>query len=1030
MKKTIVAVAALAFALGAFADGVPSVSWFTATPGNLDDGAWTLTPTATEPLVEDNVWVVDTETPGEDDAIYTPKVLKADKKTRVALNIAFGAAYAATELPDEPTDAQTGLVLGIDEGVTNFYGLVSGGWKKLTGGVPADLDTAVDVTVEIDYEANPVTLSFKVGNAVLADAADPTVTTFERYAGTDATSLASVGFAGSGKIASIAGDADPKYVVGSTGYLAFADAVTAAAGTSVIELYYDTTYAFSGNSVLKVKPTGAYTFTPNYGSAFHTDATDKGVTTYTVKNTATFSGGDGSVSSPYIIANATDFAELAHFATTDDFSSSKYFLQNSDISVEIAIPKFAGIYGANGKQLSSTADAIFTTANGATFNDIAFSGALIGTAESVTSTGCTMTADGVGKPVTNGSVAGLTFATLANGVYTFCATPSVAGMYYVMLDSEAAITFGTEVGDELTLTAVAEAAYTGTVGTEVGQAKVVKDESTYTVAWDTIEITLENPTNGSVDTVEATGSGVNPTSEGNVWTVVRGDTVTVTYAADPGYVFSGKTTTADVVLENVNVNPTIILPAFTEGKAKYAGDLYDTVQNAVTAAEGQSAAAVEVVKSAEETVTIPENTGIYLTTADGAKLTGSISPLDQFALRAGTYDFGEGFLDYASVCDKGFWPTAGEGSVVTVAAGEPEIPATEDMPAQNLPKNFFAGAKLNDGTPVESAEQKVAYLEEIPTVEQDQTSNGLKRWQNEALGLLPTQPVPVVAPQTEGATIQVSLDAVVPSSSGLTVSYKVGDSDQALSEVTFDLKDEEDQTGITPIKIVLTDANGKAVEVKEVKLGVMQKKAQKSFDMVPVAWSSIDGTPITVANLIKTANLTEGDEMHVYDRNLGGYVSWQLNASKAWGRIAGRGEAEKGATEPGAYQLTKGQAVWLDRQDATVPIYTYGGASEETGAVELAEGMTLVANPKVEAVKIVDLITGAADGDQIIINENTYTFDGSAWTYVVTTTTEQTVRGKVRKVTMTENKTVVDETLPAGQGFWYSAKGNDAKVNW
>lgn len=294
MKKTIVAVAALAFALGAFAD--TNISWFNAYPTHLDEGTWA----AAEPEIEDNVWVVDTETPGEDDAVYTPKVLKADKKTRVALNIAFGAAYKADELPDEPTDAQTGLVLGIDGGVTYFYGLVSGGWKKLAGGVPEDLDTAVDVTVEIDYEADPVTLSFKVGDTVLADAADSTVTTFERYAGTTATSLASVGFAGSGKIASIAGNADPKYVVDGTGYLAFADAMEAAGSTKAIELYYDASYTFptDNNYTLMIKPTGSYTFTPKFDEGSFSKVGDPvdGVVTYNAwkKVTVTIPEADGA----------------------------------------------------------------------------------------------------------------------------------------------------------------------------------------------------------------------------------------------------------------------------------------------------------------------------------------------------------------------------------------------------------------------------------------------------------------------------------------------------------------------------------------------------------------------------------------------------------------------------------------------------------------------------------------------------------------------------------------------------------------
>ena len=282
MKKSLVAVAVLAFALGAMADTLPLVNWFSATPGSLDDGTWNVASPATEPLVEENAWVIDTE-PGVDDAVYTPKTLKSGKKTRVTMNIAFGAAY--TTLPTPADGAQTGLVLGIDDNETSFYGLVDGGWKKLTGGVPADLDTSVDVTIEIDYEASPVTVSFTVGDTVLTDAGDSSVSTFARYAGT-ATWLTSVGFVGSGVVASIAGNSDPKYVVDGTGYLDFAAAMAAAGSTKAIELYSNAAYEFptTGNAALKIKPTGSYTFTPTPDAEnddlFYAATEEGGVTTY------------------------------------------------------------------------------------------------------------------------------------------------------------------------------------------------------------------------------------------------------------------------------------------------------------------------------------------------------------------------------------------------------------------------------------------------------------------------------------------------------------------------------------------------------------------------------------------------------------------------------------------------------------------------------------------------------------------------------------------------------------------------------
>ena len=83
------------------------------------------------------------------------------------------------------------------------------------------------------------------------------------------------------------------------------------------------------------------------------------------------------------------------------------------------------------------------------------------TANKVTASG-TNTALADVKPIGTGPCAGLNFATVADGVATFCATPSAAGAYKVMLANAEAILFGAAAADALVLD-MSLAAYSGTV---------------------------------------------------------------------------------------------------------------------------------------------------------------------------------------------------------------------------------------------------------------------------------------------------------------------------------------------------------------------------------------------------------------------------------------------------------------------------------------------------------------------------------------------------------------------------------------
>jgi len=1040
MKKSIVTSAALAFALGAFADGVPTIDWFSASPGSLGGGSWTLTPTATEPAVESGKWVIDTETPGTDDAIYTPTALTAGKKTRVALDIAFGAAYPANELPTAATGAQAGLVLGIANDATNFYGLTSAGWTKMSGGVPENLDTEITVTVEIDYEANPVTLSYKVGDTVLADASDSSITTFQRFTAT-ATSLVSVGFAGSGKVASIDGNADAKYAVGGTGYLAFNDAVTAAAGASPVVLYSNAAYTFpsTGNTTLQVQPTGSYTFSPTYpqGAFVPAPSSASGVTTYTVKNTATFGGGEGTQVAPYIIANATDFAELAHFAASDTFSG-KYFSQTADVVATAAIPQFAGIYNGGNKALSIASGAIFTAANGATFNNIAFAGALIGTASgAITASGCTMT--GSVKPVTTigtgATVSGLNFATLASDIYTFCATPSATGSYYVMLDNDEDIAFGAAVGDTLALTAFDAAAYTGDVTTEVAQSKVteatVSLTTTYTIAWDTVEVTIANADNGTVTDVEAGTSGQKPTLvSGTTYMAVKGDTLTVTYTAAPNYVYSGKQTTTTVQFV-ADTGASATPPTFTLGKAKYNDELYATVQGAVDAAS--AGGDVVLVADSSDAVAINKNvtfkgadvavgdisfTAASTLTIENGKY-GAINPMAgaSIALKGGYYQSEAD--DVQAWCYAGFFAEAYEGSpyITQVVEGTIVVPTGAD--ADKVPAIAVEPGVIpaSEDTP----EKQTTYL----ATEQ---ANGQPRWVNYTLGIDGTDSdnEPKLGDAGDASKVVVDLtNGQLKQGTGITAELQVKDGgDWKPSSGVIELVDSMDGAETGSMRLVLKDVNSKATEVTEVDYGLKAQTPSNALDIISVPFTKLgssDGLPLS--QVLKLKNIANGDKIYRYNAGTGANEAWTLTDGE-W----------VGSTDP---VVTPGEGLWLERADASKPIFYFGGY-DPTRTIQTPvakSAWALVANPNPsEAKSLAAILSGASDKVQVMVETGAepkiYTYEGSTWGYNKTVTEKRTIGKKtvdVKKVVRVTD----DSNIQPGQGFWIGNGGDSAiTVDW
>jgi hypothetical protein len=125
---------------------------------------------------------------------------------------------------------------------------------------------------------------------------------------------------------------------------------------------------------------------------------------------ATYSGGDGSQSNPYQIANASDLATLS--ATSGDWGSGIYFIQTANITVTgtwspigNSTTKFRGNYDGQGKTVSGISidntslyyAGFFGYTDGATIQNLgvsvtisarSVSGGLIGYAQSTTITNC------------------------------------------------------------------------------------------------------------------------------------------------------------------------------------------------------------------------------------------------------------------------------------------------------------------------------------------------------------------------------------------------------------------------------------------------------------------------------------------------------------------------------------------------------------------------------------------------------------------------------------------------------------------
>ena len=209
-------------------------------------------------------------------------------------------------------------------------------------------------------------------------------------------------------------------------------------------------------------------------------------------------------------------------------------------------------------------------------------------------------------------------------------------------------------------------------------------------------------------------------------------------------------------------------------------------------------------------------------------------------------------------------------------------------------------------------------------------------------------------------------------------------------------------------------------------LGWMRVDSTLPITAVGVPWTDVsDPTAnVKVADLVKTDNLTNGDNLYVYNSN--GTWTFYTLSSGAW--VAGttaNSSITATAGNPSEATIARGQALYLERQNPTTPgyFYVYGADGEAISSTTLT-GATkyLVASPKAAAFTVTSAkISGASNKDVIQVpltggNSRIYQYFSK--------------QGKWRCNGKWEDAAGY-EAIPLGTGFWYIASSTDAvTVTW
>ena len=214
------------------------------------------------------------------------------------------------------------------------------------------------------------------------------------------------------------------------------------------------------------------------------------------------------------------------------------------------------------------------------------------------------------------------------------------------------------------------------------------------------------------------------------------------------------------------------------------------------------------------------------------------------------------------------------------------------------------------------------------------------------------------------------------------------------------------------------------------------KGDSRAYLPLAAAYTGTGATELTVANIVQTATLAEGDELYAYDPERKQYDVYTLGTDGKWTvvktvEVSAPGKATE-TTSPAAADrvITRGRGFWIVRKGAASdakPVRLVGDVPATAATVTIpaaaADGKpsaTLIGVPSDWKLNETDKIENAAKGDTIrVLNE-----DGKAWREIVYDGTEwiegvQKV-GENGAVTFEKNENPV---LKGGYAVWYMRAG-------
>ena len=232
--------------------------------------------------------------------------------------------------------------------------------------------------------------------------------------------------------------------------------------------------------------------------------------------------------------------------------------------------------------------------------------------------------------------------------------------------------------------------------------------------------------------------------------------------------------------------------------------------------------------------------------------------------------------------------------------------------------------------------------------------------------------------------------------------------------------------------------------------GILTVESKSADTIVAVPWcecSTNDNQSVSISNIVKTANLTVGDELYSLNSSREKLYKWVLESEggtnywQGYRMVSNSGTVDNAIPSASATAV-RGTAIILHRQNPitingvttnAVPFYLYGqvGTNSTVNTViasgsSAAPAYTLIAPPIVSSSVAIpgEVMSGMQSGDSIVTRSTQtgvnreYTYNGSQWEYITRTHSG----GKITTVT---NK-VDSISLACGTGAWYVSRNTTA----